>query len=109
MPEAKTEVQDVSCGAAMISEQRRWRTGPGNPRCCLGSRDGFFLDQKKPNNTKLLEQLESCQEQGGVLRAMTLTLTVQALTPKLQGSKEKGFSLALRMYQPLKSSRVQFG
>lgn len=53
MPEAKTEVQDASCGAAMISEQRCWRTGPGNPRCCLGSRDRFFLDQKKKTKTTL--------------------------------------------------------
>lgn len=59
-------------------------------------------------NGKCLEQLESCQEQRGALRAMTLTLTMQTVTLQLQGAKEKRFSLALRMNQPLKSSKVQF-
>lgn len=48
MPEAKPEIQVASCGAATLFKQRYWRTGPGNPYCCLGGMARFFLDQKKP-------------------------------------------------------------
>lgn len=46
MPKAKPEIEVASCGAAMLLKQRCWRTGPGNPYCCLGGMARFLVNPK---------------------------------------------------------------